>query len=114
MNKKHVLLLILLLVPVSGFLGFAVAADLPDPALASGTGNIGLPLAAEAAASPESSGEQAVPPTGIPLFFIENKGQTSDDILFEVITSGGVLFYTQEGSSISLIGEGAGLSISCP
>ncbi|MDD1713848.1 MAG: SBBP repeat-containing protein, partial [Methanoregulaceae archaeon] len=92
--------------PVSGFLGFAVAADLPDPALASGTGDISLPLVAEAAASVESSGEQAVPSTGIPLFFIGNKGQTSDDILFEVITGGGILFYTKDGSSISLIGEG--------
>ena len=66
MNKKHVLLLILLLVPVSGFLGIAAAADLPDQALVSGTGGIGLPLVDEAAASPEPSAEQAVPSPEVP------------------------------------------------
>jgi len=38
-----------------------------------------------------------------PLFFIENKGQISGDVLFEVISNGGLVYFTGDGATIRVI-----------
>ncbi|MDD1705606.1 MAG: SBBP repeat-containing protein, partial [Methanoregulaceae archaeon] len=38
-----------------------------------------------------------------PLFFIENQGQSSGEVLFEVISDGGIVFFTGDGAIIRVI-----------
>jgi hypothetical protein len=112
MKTKAILLLLLLLVLFSVLAdagtageGMAVSPLSPDisPLLRT------LPILPEnfIAGTTATASAQANDPGWIPstsLFFIMNNGQNSDDVLFEVISDGGPIFYTSEGSVFRLIG----------
>ena len=109
MRQKEILLLFILLVLLAGFFPASVAEEIPALSSASGISGVfgTAPLLFES--SDTASDMQCVwppePESGlisIPLIFIENKGQSADDVLFEVISDGGTISFTGDGSNIQL------------
>src|SRR5512138_1430814 len=49
-----------------------------------------------------SSAGGMVWPTPLPLMFIENIGQTADQVRFHVVSEGGSIFFTNEGPVVSV------------
>ena len=110
MRQKVILLIFILLVLLAGFFPACVAEE--SPALSSAPGISGVfgtaPLLFEG--SETASDLQYVSPPGsesgpisIPLIFIENDGQSADDVLFEVISEGGTISFTENGSIIQSV-----------
>ncbi|MDD1707776.1 MAG: SBBP repeat-containing protein, partial [Methanoregulaceae archaeon] len=110
MKTKAILLLLLLLVLFTGLAdagagreGMMIPSVSPDISELFRT----LPVLsgdfiADTTVTAQAGDQEWIP--AMPLFFITNDGQSSDDVLFEVISDGGPISYTREGSVFRMIG----------
>ena len=110
MRQKEILLLFILLVLFAGFFPACAAVETPDPYTVPGISGVfgTAPLLFEdlTAAANVQCVSPLEPGSGlesIPLMFIENKGQSSDEVLFEVIADGATISFTGDGSVIRLV-----------
>jgi PKD repeat protein len=112
------LLVIVLLMLSAGLLCSAAAESPSDTAVPSGTAGV----SPAPAIPPGMADPGGVPPADLapgqtiwipamPLFFIQNEGQSRNDTLFEMISDGGPIRYTKDGSELRLIRyDGDGVS----